>query len=332
MNNENRSALSVAAKELKKGLLFLLGSICVTVGLIFLSWYVIVPTAQYYTCVSLMKLEQYKMAIEGFEALDGYLDSENKIAECEAGICALQYAQAEALLTSGDAAAAYEIFLSLEDYSDSAARAEETWILLAFENMQDAKVGDFVVFGTFEQDNDSSNGSEAIEWRVLAVEDGRVLLLSRYALDVQPFNDTDDSVTWETCTLRDWLNSDFFSEAFSETEQAHIATTTVTADENLGYNISAGNDVQDKVFLLSSGETLEYLPESNDRLCVPTAYTLSRSRGLQDDRVCWWLRTPGRDLEKASCVAESGGLRSLGNSVDSTQTAVRPAIWVDLGD
>lgn len=44
-------------------------------------------------------------------------------------------------------------------------------------------VNDHVFFGHYEQDNDLTNGAEAIEWRVLKVENGEALLISQYALD-----------------------------------------------------------------------------------------------------------------------------------------------------
>ena len=53
-------------------------------------------------------------------------------------------------------------------------------------NVADAKPGDIVIFGSYEQDNDESNGTEDIEWLVLAREDNKALLISKYALDVQP--------------------------------------------------------------------------------------------------------------------------------------------------
>ena len=49
-----------------------------------------------------------------------------------------------------------------------------------------ASIGDYVTFGMYEQDNDKSNGAEAIEWQVLDKKDGKVLLLSKYALDAKP--------------------------------------------------------------------------------------------------------------------------------------------------
>lgn len=41
-----------------------------------------------------------------------------------------------------------------------------------------AGVGSTVALGSYEQDGDTSDGAEPIEWRVLAVEGGRALLIS----------------------------------------------------------------------------------------------------------------------------------------------------------
>lgn len=67
----------------------------------------------------------------------------------------------------------------------------------------------YIKFGHYEQDNDASNGKEAIEWEVLGYEDGELLLISRYILDAVPYNYEWTDVTWETCALRKWLNDDF---------------------------------------------------------------------------------------------------------------------------
>lgn len=50
------------------------------------------------------------------------------------------------------------------------------------------QVGDCVEFGTYEQDNDASNGKEAIEWLVLEVQNGKILIISKYGLDCRPYN------------------------------------------------------------------------------------------------------------------------------------------------
>lgn len=74
-------------------------------------------------------------------------------------------------------------------------------------------------FGKYEQDNNTSNGKEKIEWLVLEVKDGKALVISKYALDCKPYNTSSTNVTWETCSLRNWLNNDFINSAFSATEK-----------------------------------------------------------------------------------------------------------------
>jgi hypothetical protein len=51
--------------------------------------------------------------------------------------------------------------------------------------LENAQVGDLVSLGQYEQDNNTENGKEAILWQVLAVEDGRILVISRDGLDAQ---------------------------------------------------------------------------------------------------------------------------------------------------
>ena len=100
-----------------------------------------------------------------------------------------------------------------------------------------ADVGDIIEFGAYEQDNEKSNGKEPIEWQVLAKEDNKILVISKYALDAKPYNTEFENVTWETCTLRTWLNETFLDEAFSKAEKSMIQTTEVSADKNPDYKI-----------------------------------------------------------------------------------------------
>ena len=132
-------------------------------------------------------------------------------------------------------------------------------------------VGDYVTFGRYEQDDDFGNGAEAIEWQVLAVEDGKALLISRYLLRGDSYNSSYEQVTWEECSLRTWLNGIFLNDAFTQSEQAWIMTSKVTADHNSQYNTDAGRDTQDKVFLLSLSEAYMYFSDSEARRCKPTA-------------------------------------------------------------
>ena len=44
-------------------------------------------------------------------------------------------------------------------------------------------------FGHFEQDNDKTNGAEAIRWRILAVEDGKILVISEECLYTKRYHE-----------------------------------------------------------------------------------------------------------------------------------------------
>lgn len=47
---------------------------------------------------------------------------------------------------------------------------------------------------------------EPLKWRILNVNGNDALLLSEKAVDAQRYHMTRESVTWETCTMRSWLN------------------------------------------------------------------------------------------------------------------------------
>ena len=201
-------------------------------------------------------------------------------------------------------------------------------------------VGETVEFGTYEQDNDLTNGPEPIEWKVLDVQDGKALLISKYALDSQSYNNTREDVTWETCTIRTWLNEDFLNAAFSDNEKELVKKTAVDNGDNQGkpewlhswYNRTyGGNNTEDKIFLLSYAEARDYFASDEERICQPTAYAVSQGAYPTGSGVyCrWWLRSPGDYQELAAFVYSSGSLDNR-FTVDFDYLAVRPAIWISL--
>ena len=88
-----------------------------------------------------------------------------------------------------------------------------------------AKKGDTVTFGRYPQDDPAKKSS--VEWLVGYVAENFLVLVSKRVLDAQPFNAKAGPVTWETSTLRSWLNGDFFNEAFSENEQQIIKDNSI---------------------------------------------------------------------------------------------------------
>ena len=214
---------------------------------------------------------------------------------------------------------------------------------------EDVAVGNMIVFGSYEQDNNPGNGPEPVEWLVLDVQDGKALLLSRYGLDAREYHTEREGVTWETSELRAWLNYDFQSTAFSAEERAAILTVTVDNSSVQGFDgwkTSGGNNTQDKVFLLSCAEANRYLDvrridnkSTNIKARVaPTAYAVARgtspnSTGFRtaDGQLSdgWWLRSPGRDEECAAYVADDGTLLD-GYAHNGGECSIRPAVWLDM--
>ena len=236
------------------------------------------------------------------------------------------YRSAAALRDEGKIKEAIEAFASLRGYKDSASQI----LLLETELLQQAAVGDTVLFGTYEQDNNTGNGKEEIEWLVLDKDGSKLLLISKYALDCRKYNDSETAVTWETCSLRTWLNGTFLKTAFGTEEQERILTTTVTADKNPKYDTDPGKDTQDRVFLLSLAEADRYCASNDGRLGYATAYIRAKGAYVGNNQACWWwLRSPGYDSDRAAYVDFDGTILDLGYSVNYDRGAVRPALWVD---
>ena len=216
--------------------------------------------------------------------------------------------------------------------------------------ISNVKAGDIIKFGTYPQSSGSAN-PEPIEWLVLDVSGGKALLLSVYCLDCMPYNEEWCETSWEKCSLREWLNSEFYDSAFSDEDKRIIPRTHLSNERNSEYGTSGGNDTDDYVFLLSWSDAVKYLdinahevsgqrPYDNPYVGSPaTPYAISRGLEnhdnimfLQDghDTTCsWWLRTVGQTEKRAidfcvSYISESGG------SVEDDQHGVRPMVYVSL--
>ena len=201
------------------------------------------------------------------------------------------------------------------------------------------EIGAVVEFGAYEQDNNTSNGKETIEWVVLDVKNNHSLLLSRYGLDSKPYNNIYKEVTWENSYIRDWLNDEFLNDAFSVDEQKLIRSSMIVNTGNK--NTDGGGDTNDKIFLLSVLEVNKYFNNDTDRKCTTTSYA-HNSRGATwswdstlngQPTVWWWLRTPGNSNYTAAYISPLGGINLNGYAVDEnsgTHISVRPALWINL--
>ena len=249
-----------------------------------------------------------------------------------------KYNKAMNMINAGEYEAAYTLLGELS-YKDSKEKQESIKLQQNKAQLMKADVGDTVFFGSYEQDNNTSNGKEDVEWLVLAKEDNRLLVISQYTLDCQRYNTENANVTWENCTLRKWLNEDFLNSAFSDGEKAMIPTLTVSADKNPDYSTEPGNATQDKGFLLSITEANRYFKTEEERMCVPTAYAKANGAYMSSSytkggvATCWWwLRSPGLFQHLAADVYRDGSVISRGYNINNGHGGVRPAMWIELGD
>ena len=195
---------------------------------------------------------------------------------------------------------------------------------------KDYEIGDTVTFGTYEQDNNRKDGAEDIQWIVLDKQDDRLLLISRYCLDSKPYHDSLEAISWEYCSLRQWLNDDFYSTAFTEAEQERIVPVTNENPEHDPYKTSSGRSTIDHVFILSQEEANDLFTSVMDRMAAPTSYAQAKGAYLNSETKTgwWWLRTTSYLNDHVTFTTSIGGVSVNGREVTRQDAGVRPVIWI----
>lgn len=195
------------------------------------------------------------------------------------------------------------------------------------------EVGDIVTFGHYPQTAEGTDETP-IEWIVLDVneENNKTLLISRYGLDIQPYNIKPTYINWETCSLRGWLNDTFLNIAFNEVEQAKILLTNVNNDNSQGnsaWKTTGGENTEDLIFLLSYAEAIHYFSTNNERQCIPTSYVTSRKEWKKSETsyAIWWLRSPGANQYCTGSIITDGSASY--HSATYYTVCVRPAMWIE---
>ena len=178
-----------------------------------------------------------------------------------------------------------------------------------------AKVGYFIKFGSYPQTADG--GSLSIEWQVLASENNKMLVISRYGLDVKRFDSS--SNVWKSSEIRYWLNVEFYNKAFTDQEKKSI-------------NLSNLSDVRttDYVFLLSRDEAKKYFSYDEARKCEPTEYAKKNGADVRNGYIWWWLRSPDPDFSGNVYCVNIDGYIIYGNGVSYADVVVRSALWINL--
>ena len=178
----------------------------------------------------------------------------------------------------------------------------------ALPEFERANVGDYVEFGRYPQTEEGE--VLPVEWQVLARENNRVLIISRYGLDARRFDESSNN--WGSSEIRKWLNGEFYTGSFTAEEKAFIES----------FN-------QDNIFLLSKKEAEKYFADEAARKCKLTAYAKAKVAFVNDDFCSWWLRSPspyGSDY--VYNVSYDGYVDSL--YVLAFDGSVRPALWISF--
>ena len=212
-------------------------------------------------------------------------------------------------------------------------------------DLEDPQVGDICLFGRYRQ-YITTDEKQPIRWKIVDKDSNKGFLLgSIYILENRKINETEVDITWETCTLRSWLNgfgadvntngidyseNSFMSIAFTEEEQAYIQTVTNTNPAN--GEAPASNDTQDKVFLLNKNDSRKYLGTwaygtayyYNTGAYADLTSCIGESSSNPMYPVAQWTRTPYTTTTFWDWSCRGAGDWS---PVNEAGIGVRPALW-----
>lgn len=163
-------------------------------------------------------------------------------------------------------------------------------------------------------------------WRVLEMSEHTALIITVDCVDSMVYNTEWCSVTWETCSLRKYLNEDFYNK-FNDSEKKMIKDMKVMNKDNPEYETDGGNNTVDKIFLLSLDEANKYFVSDKDRIAHYDGYVNGELWG--GERYYWWLRSPGNYDICASYVYSSGYVYNSGTSVNNKR-GVRPTLCLEF--
>lgn len=198
------------------------------------------------------------------------------------------------------------------------------------------QAGDKISFGSYE-------------WRVLEVQNNTALIITEYIIEQRAYHNAYKDITWADCSLRKYLNSEFYDK-FTAAEKSRIIPVLNKNPDNQWYGTKGGTDTQDSIFLLSIEETVcRYFGDSSSKLYSPgknQRYWFERKDKNNSKRIArlekrkegswwWWLRSPGRVSIKAVYIHGDGNIGIQGNNIlkgnisdGECKGGLRPALWL----
>ncbi len=198
------------------------------------------------------------------------------------------------------------------------------------EELSDYSVGDgFIEFGSYFFDEGSKR--DPIKWKIISLENGKVLLISEMGLDAKKYHHSPGNFDWKSSYLREWLNGDFYNTAFTAAEKKMIVSANLNNYKNVFYRTENGAGTTDNVFLLSIEEAQRLFGSDEERVAVPTE--LAKKNGAfvgENGGTWWWLRSSGNRDGYAADVDYGGDVDSYGSDKYRSVSCVRPCLWLSL--
>lgn len=211
---------------------------------------------------------------------------------------------------------------------------------------------DCIYFGNYYQSDKTGKKKDRIKWRVIQTDGKEALLLSDSILDIRQYVEGDSGdveATWETSSLRTWLNTEFLNTAFDAEEKEGIKITKVVTPDNDVYNTAGGNATEDKIYVPTRqdmknekyGFSKNWTELSATRKVLGTNYHATRVNMLKVSETenitvfpkLYVLRTPGRTKTHVAFINGGevyGGAGNAGGYNIMNYYAIRPMLRLDL--
>jgi hypothetical protein len=161
-------------------------------------------------------------------------------------------------------------------------------------------------------------------------------LLAENVFNRQPYHRKGGRIIWAKCSLREYLNGEFLDE-LGDLKAAVIEKHHENV-KNQWFKTPGGERKEDKVFLLSLKELVDYFGDSGrlDSRQGQEPYFSDQfnearvAYNTSGDKYWWWLRSPGSISYRAAIVSDDGTVRMDGYNVSNDSCGVRPALWLNL--
>ena len=212
---------------------------------------------------------------------------------------------------------------------------------LKAQSLQNLSVGSVVVMGAFEQDGNTDNGAEPVMWKVLDMQDGRAFLISDKILAYREYSDGYSyNYTWEDSPIRDWLNTTFYTDVFSEDEKARIIETKYESEREYKDGSRESAYTSEKITLLSDKEFEIYFKDEGSGNAEATKAASNDFHWDSSEKNCWFLRSPYDyrvpydffPAEGRIAIIDNGQIREDLSYQHWDDTGTRPAMWIKIPD